>query len=467
MGRLRAARDAGLRNRALRRLPGRLAGLLLGVVLLGAVAAPVPLVAQDSPSGGAAGGAPAPALQSPDWAAMTGFPSPPELTARSAILVEAGSRTVLYARNPHLVIPPASLTKVVAIDVALAAAAQGEVRLDRRFSPPSESWAENQPPDSSLMFLGPGQELTMRELLAGLAISSGNDAAVALAVLLDGGVPAFARRMNARSRDLGLTDLYFVEPSGLSPQNTITAHAFARFLLAHIQRFPWTLEALYNRTSYTYPDEQNRTSGSARSPITQSNRNTLVGTLEGVDGIKTGFIEESGYHLAATAERNGRRLVAIILGIDAESHARGGAIRAAEAEALLEYGFRAFTELELGYPAPRAVTVYRGRAGDAVPVGPPNLRVSVPRGAEERIEGRLDQIDEVLAPTPRAIVGEVSIVLDGVTLAAESLVLPAQEEAGLLGRLWDGARLAFRRLLGRENARDLPVPASELVPAAR
>ena len=143
--------------------------------------------------------------------------------------------------------------------------------------------------------------------------------------MLDGGVPAFADRMNRRMRELGLVDLFFVEPSGLSPQNTITASGFARFLLAHLERFPETLDELYAVRTYTYPDERHRVGARARAPITQSNRNTLLWELEGADGFKTGFIDESGYHLAATAERDGRRLIVLVLGRGRLARARRGA----------------------------------------------------------------------------------------------------------------------------------------------
>jgi serine-type D-Ala-D-Ala carboxypeptidase (penicillin-binding protein 5/6) len=165
---------------------------------------------------------------------------------------------------------------------------------------------------------------------------------VALATLLDGGIPAFADRMNARMAELGLVDTYFVEPSGLSPRNLITARSFARFLVAHLQRFPDAVDRFYSVRTYTYPDGRHRVATTARQGITQSNRNSLLWNFQGADGLKTGFIDESGYHLAATAVRDGRRLIAIVLGIDADSHASGGLIRATEASALLEYGFNHF-----------------------------------------------------------------------------------------------------------------------------
>jgi serine-type D-Ala-D-Ala carboxypeptidase (penicillin-binding protein 5/6) len=373
---------------------------------------------------------------------------------------------VLYAKNPHLVIPPASLTKLVAVEAALAAAADGEISLDAVVAPPAASWAENQPPGSSLMFLGPGQRLTWRELLLGLSVSSGNDAAVAIAELLDGSVAAFAERMNRRARELGLVDLFFVEPSGLSPRNSITVSSFGRFLLAHLARYPYALEELYAVRTFTYPKESNREGIGVRGPITQSNRNTLLWDYEGADGFKTGFIDESGYHIAATAEREGRRLIAVVLGVDADSHAVGGAIRAVEAGRLLDYGFEQFRLVEFGYPTPEPVRVFAGREPQVRPVGPPALVVSVPVGAEARLRGTIEQERAVIAPFPAVEVGRVAVELDRVELAGGALVLPAQERGGFLRRLWDGLVVFAGRVARWFGEVDLPVPGEELVPAA-
>ncbi|MFW5880183.1 MAG: D-alanyl-D-alanine carboxypeptidase family protein [Spirochaetota bacterium] len=409
---------------------------------------------------------PAPTLRTPDWSQVSDFAAPPELRARAAILVDVASQTVLYAKNPDLVIPPASLTKLVAIDAALVALKRGEIAIDADIAPAPAWWAENQPPDSSLMFLGPGQRFDVEDLLLGLSVSSGNDAAVALAELVDGSVRAFAERMNRRVRELGLIDLSFEEPCGLSPRNTITARSFARFLLAHLEQHPEVLREYYSVRTFTYPAAEHRVGAQARAPITQANRNTLLWEYEGVDGFKTGFIDESGYHLAATAERDGRRLVAVVLGLDAESHAIGGALRAADAAALLDYGFEAFSTHRFGYPAPEAVRVFGGREPLVIPEGPTDIEISVPAGSLERLQGRIEQEDEVIAPTPRAEVGRVAIELEGIELASEVLVLPAQERAGVLRRLWDGTLVTVRRVGSWFADVELPVQGAELSPVA-
>ncbi|MFP4378426.1 MAG: D-alanyl-D-alanine carboxypeptidase family protein [Spirochaetales bacterium] len=407
----------------------------------------------------------APVLRSPSWQELSSqaagsTPELPRLRARSAILVDVASRTVLFARDAHRVIPPASLTKLVAIHAALSAVEAGEISLDARFSPPEAGWASRQPAGSSLMFLEAGQELSLRELLLGLAVSSGNDAAVALAILIDGSVSAFAARMNRNVRELGLVDLSFDEPSGLSPTNSITAYEFARFLVAHTERFPELSAELYSVGEYSYPLASNWVAPEAFPTITQRNRNLLLFELSGVDGFKTGFIEASGYHLAVTANREGRRLVAIVLGIDAPDHITGGRLRADDGAALLEYGFSAFELLSFGLPNPIPVRVFGGTEREVVPERPERIDVSVPRESVELLEGRIRQLTQVTAPSPRALVGEIALELESVQLAAVPLTLPAQEPGGVVRRATDGARRFFAELAGGEPAID-----GELLPA--
>jgi D-alanyl-D-alanine carboxypeptidase (penicillin-binding protein 5/6) len=367
------------------------------------------------------------------------------------VLVELDSRTVLAAKDPHLVLPAASLTKVVAIHAAADAGRVGELDLDAAFSPPPETWAENQPAGSSLMFLRGNQVLTVWQLLEGLAISSGNDAALALALQVDGSVDAFAARMNAVVRRAGLLSTEFVEPSGLNPFNLTTPYEYAAFVLTHIVQFPGFLMRLYSRESYTYPQQHNMLLPEAGPAVTQKNRNLLIGTYEGADGIKTGFIDESGYHLAATAERDGRRLVAVVMGISASTHAEGGRLRAQDAAALLDYGFAEFDLLRFAPPEAGEVRTYKAENRTARPYRPAELPVSVPAGAGARLVGRTERLEEVIAPVPEgAQIGTVTLLLDGVVLGDAAVTMPEVREGGFLRRWWDAVLLFFASLFGDE-----------------
>lgn len=391
-------------------------------------------------------------FRSPEWREIDGVSPPPTLRARAALLADLESGTVLHEKNSSALLPAASLTKVVAIHAALVAEARGEVDLGASFRPPAESWAENQPPGSSLMFLGPNQVLTGRELLSGLAISSGNDAAIALALLVDGSVTAFAERMNRTVREFGLARSTFVEPSGLSPGNVTTAYEYAVFLREHFAAFPGLLESLYSLGSYTYPAEDNIVGDTPYALIRQNNRNLLLESYPGVDGVKTGFIDESGYHLAATAERDGRRLIAVVLGIDADTHAEGGALRAADAAALLDYGYDDFELLRFTPPPLASVRVFRGKPSELTPDVAGTIAVSVPAGRRDDLDGRVDQLTRIIAPVAEASqVGSVAVFLDGVALGREPILLPQIEEGGFLRRLWDTLVMFFSSIFGRDK----------------
>jgi D-alanyl-D-alanine carboxypeptidase (penicillin-binding protein 5/6) len=401
----------------------------------------------------------APGLVEPDWGSVAGVAAPPELQAPAAILVDATTNTVLYAKNEDLALPPASLTKLVAIEAVLQAVDTGEISLADQFAPPVAAWAVNQPTGSSLMFLGEGQRVSVADLLLGLAVSSGNDAAVALAHHIDGSVASFAERMNRIIATMGLENLYFTEPAGLSPQNTITARAFVRFILVHIANHPDVIEELYAVESYTYPQEENRISPAAQSPITQHNRNGMLQTYPDADGLKTGFIDESGYHIAATAERDGRRLVALVLGVSAPDHATGSLLREADATVLLDYGFTAFDDVTMTFPEPRPVTVYHASVRTIMPNGPARLVVTVPAGRAEDLRGETFLEEAITAPVVAGSpVGRLVISLDDQVLADEPLLSGPVSRGGWVRNAWDSVRIFFRTLFGGSA----PVSGEEL-----
>lgn len=351
----------------------------------------------------------------------------PEIAGRSAFLMDVTTGAVLFEQEADLVIPPASLTKVVAMHLVFALAERGELDLDEEVDLPPESWAVNLPPGSSLMFLAPDQRVTVRQLLMGLAVPSGNDAAIALALHVAGSVPRFAELMAAETRALGLPSLSFEEPSGLSPENRITAREFARFVQHYVTRWPDAMLDYHSVRQFTWPPElemiepsgvaDSSTADAAHSPadsggdggnatqparhsgsITQFNRNSLLRSYPGADGVKTGFIRQSRYNLAATAARDGRRLVAIVLGAPGETHAEGERNRARDAARLLDYGFDHFATVSLQLPQPEPVRVWKGglRSVELEARGPRNL--TLPVSELENLRGELEQRHEAEAP---------------------------------------------------------------------
>ena len=373
---------------------------------------------------------------------------PPELEANAAVLIDFETGAVLYERDPAEVIPPASLTKLVSIHVACLAEAAGEFSFSDYVALPPETWAQNQEPGSSLMFLGPGQRVTYWEVLEGLAISSGNDAAVALAVNVAGSVEAFAERMNEAVKAMGLEDTVFVEPSGISENNLTTAADMARFSREYIRLWPENLPRLHDLEEFAYPKPRNRADGDISPPIVQRNRNLLVFRRNDVDGLKTGFIVESGYNLAATATSGERRLIAVVLGVPGDGHSDGGENRAAEAAALLDWGFAEFDNVTLGYPEPDPIPVFGGDRDELVVVPDGPAVVTLARDAVPSLTGRVELPEYVEAPIDEgALVGSVVFetgdqVVAEVPLRADLAVT----EGGFFKRLWDGIRLFFRNL---------------------
>lgn len=269
------------------------------------------------------------------------IPQPAAISARSAVVMDAASGALLFEKNPDQSIPPASLTKLVAMYTVMQAVERGEINLSDRIIPPKESWAVNIPPGSSLMFLGKNQQVTVEELMLGMAVVSGNDAAVALAIHTAGSVAAFVQRMNEAVAALGLQNTHFEDANGLSEYNRTTACDFARFSAVYVRKYPEYLARFHSARELTYPQPHNmlKSQTSFRQPAT----NTLLDKLDGCDGIKTGFIYESGFNIALTAQRDGNRFIAVILGGAGKNMAEGKALREANGKILMEWAFSHFS----------------------------------------------------------------------------------------------------------------------------
>jgi D-alanyl-D-alanine carboxypeptidase (penicillin-binding protein 5/6) len=229
---------------------------------------------------------------------------------------------VLYARNADDPLPPASITKVLSLYLADEAIRDGKVRP----TDPVKISQKAGRTGGSKMFLQTGSEIPLAELLKGMAVVSANDASVAVAEYIGGNVEAFVKQMNRKARDLGMTRSFFKNPNGLPARGQFTT-ARDMLILAcdYLQRFPESLD-LHSQQYYTYRD------------ITQRNRNSLLRHYPDADGLKTGWVVKGGYHIVATAKRGETRLIAVVMG------AKTPAIRAKEAERLLDEGFRMIRE---------------------------------------------------------------------------------------------------------------------------
>lgn len=280
------------------------------------------------------------------------------LGSESAILIDTSNGNILYEKNADEIIPPASMTKLFSMYVVDDAISQGKLSYDTEIIPPEESWACNMPPHSSLMFLGKNQKLTVSELLAGLSVASGNDAAYALAYTLYGNMDDFVSAMNRIPETYGLSNTRFVESSGYSELNQTTAREMAAFSNIYIKQHPDSLENFHGLQSFAYPKQKNLTNGykvqaqdfskglpeTITMTITQRNTNPLLGVMDGCDGLKTGYIDESGYNLALTARRHGTRFLSVTMKGPGNSPKEGNEWRKKDGTTLMEWAFYSFAD---------------------------------------------------------------------------------------------------------------------------
>ncbi|MEX2442663.1 MAG: D-alanyl-D-alanine carboxypeptidase family protein [Alkalispirochaeta sp.] len=380
---------------------------------------------------------------------------PPGLEyAQAAALLEVETDTVLFEMRGGEPWPPASLTKLVTIYTALNAAEEGRFDLDRAVAVSPSAYASAVPPGSSLMFLGPDQMVNGKDLLRGLAISSGNDAAVEVALRVSGSVEEFLSEMNEVVRQLGYHSFHFEDAAGLSPANRATAVGLARFARDLVHRWPWLTEEVFNLEEFTYPQIRHYPSGGGGGAIRQFNRNGLVGSIDGVDGLKTGFIEESGYNIAVTVERNGTRLIAVVLGVEGSTHSEGGARRESDAQRLLEWGFAGYENTELAVPAADPITLWGADRRRVTPAAELPELVTIPRGRAPAISGTIEQPRDMWAPIAEGqAVGTIRYTLEGTVFHELPLTVEhAVSEGNLFRRAFDRVRWWLRELFGSRDA---------------
>ena len=380
--------------------------------------------------------------------AAAALAGPPALDARAAILVEALTGAVLYETGADQRIPPASLTKLMTIHLALRDIEEGRLDPSQIVVPGPDAWAKNMPPRSSVMFLGPNQKLSVQQLLKGLVVDSGNDAAVEVADLVAGSVPRFVDMMNREAERFGYRAMHFVEPAGISAANVITAREYADFARRFVFSHPDALKDLFSVREFIYPLAENLTGGNHEKAVSQSNRNVLLGKYEGADGLKTGYIDESGYNMAVTAERAGMRLISVILGVPDIGAVSGAVLRASESAALLDYGFATFTTVRAAFDPPVPARVWKGKSRTVTVKASPDPIVAVRKDQAPEVRTEIVRTLDVEAPVRAGEeLGAVVVTLDGRELARFPLRAASDvDRGGVVRRALDSIVLFFRGL---------------------
>jgi D-alanyl-D-alanine carboxypeptidase (penicillin-binding protein 5/6) len=364
-------------------------------------------------------------------------PQPPEIAARSYLLLDLTSDQVLAAREADSPVQPASLTKLMTAYLVFDALRLE--RLDLKQGLPVSERAWRQP--GSRMFIDTRMRVPVEDLLKGLLVQSGNDAAMVLAEGVAGSEERFVQLMNEQARTLGMQSTRFVNPTGLpQPGQQSTARDLALLASRLLRDFPQRAH-FHAIRKYHY---------AGTPPANDSNRNLLLFRDPSVDGLKTGHTETAGYCLIATAQREfphlgpagtpgARRLLAVVLGADSEN------ARATEAQKLLNWGYAAFEAVKLFEANQPVLTpaVWKGRSAQVRLGRPQAVVVTVPAGQASRLQTETVRPDPLIAPLKKGQPsGTLKIKIGERTLSTIPLLaLESVEEAGLIGRAWDAFRL--------------------------
>ena len=355
------------------------------------------------------------------------IPRAPDIAASSYILIDATTGHVIVEKNSQEALPPASLTKIMTAYIAAEEIISGNLLLADMVHISEKAWRM----EGSKMFVGVDTQVSVEDLLRGIIIQSGNDASVAMAEHIAGSEEAFADMMNQYAEILGMEQSFFMNASGLDTQlyfNTMSARDLSLLAQATIARHG-DFYPMYSEKEFTYND------------IRQSNRNTLLFRDRNVDGLKTGWTEAAGYCLVSSAEREGMRLISVVMGAASEQ------ARAIETQKLLTYGFRYFETHKLYEKGQvlASVPVYSGQE-NALDLGiNDEVYVTIPRGQGEQMAATVD-VDEIIrAPIDSGqIMGVVNVVLnDSVIFQSDVVAMQDVEQGGMLKRFLDWLSLLF------------------------
>jgi D-alanyl-D-alanine carboxypeptidase (penicillin-binding protein 5/6) len=341
-----------------------------------------------------------------------------QTSVRNAILVDVGTESVLFEKAADELQAPASLAKLMTLAVVFEEMRQGRLLADQEIVISQDAWRRGGAPSrTSSMYVAVNSRVKVQDLIRGAIIQSGNDASIALAEAISGTEANFVPLMTSRARDLGLTRSVFRNATGLpDPEQRSTAREIAKIADMIIRTYPEQYR-IYSEREFTWNN------------IRQQNRNPLLGTYTGADGLKTGYIEEAGFNLAGSALQNGQRLIVVVMG------ARSLQERSNEARKLLDWGFRSFELRELfseGEVLP-SVKIFGGATSELPVTANKLVRLLLPRGQSDRVTAQIVYRGPIRAPIAAGTeVGKLR-VMRGSQLALEIPVYAAASvEVGTL-----------------------------------
>ncbi|TVR07905.1 MAG: D-alanyl-D-alanine carboxypeptidase [Salinarimonadaceae bacterium] len=366
-----------------------------------------------------------------------------ETRAEQAFLMDAESGAVLFSKNADDLMVPASMAKIMTVEVIADEIRRGRINDETEFLISENAWRNGGAPSrGSTMFAEVGSSIALPDLLRGIIVHSGNDASIAAAETIAGSEGAFARMMTQRARELGLQRSSFTNSTGFhDPYQKTTARELALLTLHLIETSP-EIYAIFAEQEFTWNN------------IRQRNRNPLLEMNIGADGVKTGFVSESGYGLVGSAVQLDQRLILVVNGFDSARD------RATEARRLLEWGFRSF-EPRLLFNAGETIghaRVFGGESNYVPLVARGAVRVMLPRGTNERLSAAIVYHGPLRTPVREGDEIAVLRVMRGDTLALEAplFALESVAEGSLpqraLDSLWELGSGAIRRaIFGSES----------------
>ena len=358
-----------------------------------------------------------------DLSAQSLVPKAPKLNLSSYILIEASTNTVIAEFNSDNQIAPASMTKVMSGYVIADQIANGSISLDDKVLISEKAWKTG----GSKMFIEAGKRVSVKDLLSGIIIQSGNDATIAMAEYVAGSEEGFVDFMNAYASELGLTNSLFQNSTGFSDPNHFTsAKDLAKLTQALINNFP-DHYATYKEKEFTF------------SGIRQLNRNKLLWRDDSVDGVKTGHTDSAGFCLISSAQRNDMRLIAVVAGSESENE------RLTASQRLLEYGFRFYATQKLVSQEIKVTTakVWGGKTNEVALGSTKDIYLTLPRSEFKNIKANYQFNNNLQAPIEIGqMIGSIEFTSnDRVVLSAPLVAIETVEAKGFFGMLW--SRLVY------------------------
>lgn len=365
-----------------------------------------------------------------------------QTNAQYALMMDFETGSVLFSKDGDQVMAPASMAKLMTVAILFEKIKHGELRLDDTFTVSERAWrlsvaGKN---ESSKMFVSIGSQIRVEDLLRGIIVQSGNDACTVVAEHFSGSEEAFSELMNAEARKIGLTNSVFKNASGLPhPDMHVTAHDLALLAAYLIREFP-DLYRYFSEREFTW------------NGIKQANRNLLLGTYAGADGLKTGHTQASGYGMVASAQQDGRRLILVVNGLTSEAE------RAAETKRLFDLAFREFrtyTLLQAGDVVGEA-EVWAGEVREVPLAVRQPVKMLMRRASRDGLQVRLTYSEPVMPPIARGQeLGKLTITAPGVPAMVVPVYAGAAVEAG---GLMTQIKVGIKELL---SSAPEPTPAAE------